>query len=223
MEEAAVIVDGTRTLNVAVQLDNEVLGKGLEAVLQSLPTVGKVYKSESHDASLTLVRDEGVDVIIVGAAEAVRLESAAPRLAAAGTRVLVLVDETAKDPFGGAPMPADGFLSQQDLSANGLQDALHRCVQGELPMPPVLARALLARADVPVQRQRDRHVGLTNRELETLSLLVRGMSNKQIARRLAISSHGAKRLVASIMLKLDSPNRTTAVVNAIKAGIIDYD
>jgi DNA-binding NarL/FixJ family response regulator len=87
-------------------------------------------------------------------------------------------------------------------------------------MPPALARALLARAEAPVQRSRT--VKLTGREVETLALLVRGMSNKQIARRLAISSHGAKRLVASIMLKLDSPNRTTAVVNAIKAGIVDY-
>jgi len=68
---------------------------------------------------------------------------------------------------------------------------------------------------------RSRPVSLTSREVEALTLLVKGMSNKQIARRLAISGHGAKRLVASILLKLDSPNRTTAAVAAIKAGIID--
>jgi len=74
-------------------------------------------------------------------------------------------------------------------------------------------------ADAPPTRSRP--VSLTSREVEALTLLVKGMSNKQIARRLAISGHGAKRLVASILLKLDSPNRTTAAVAAIKAGIID--
>jgi DNA-binding CsgD family transcriptional regulator len=46
------------------------------------------------------------------------------------------------------------------------------------------------------------------------------MSNKQIARRLQISSHGAKRIVASLLMKLDSPNRTMAVVTAINSGLV---
>jgi DNA-binding CsgD family transcriptional regulator len=65
-----------------------------------------------------------------------------------------------------------------------------------------------------------RRLRLTDREKETLGLLVEGLSNKQIARRLRISSHGAKRLVASLMAKLDAPNRTTAVVKSIRMGLI---
>jgi two-component system nitrate/nitrite response regulator NarL len=66
-----------------------------------------------------------------------------------------------------------------------------------------------------------RPVSLTARENETLALLAEGLSNKQIARRLRISEHGVKRLVGSLLLKLGSPNRTTAVVTAMKFGIID--
>lgn len=72
------------------------------------------------------------------------------------------------------------------------------------------------------QAETPRPLKLTAREQETLALLAEGLSNKQIARRLAISDHGAKRLVTSVLLKLGAPNRTTAVVTAIKAGMISY-
>jgi DNA-binding CsgD family transcriptional regulator len=89
-------------------------------------------------------------------------------------------------------------------------------------MPPDLVRALLEWAERGRQA-RSRSVNLTGRERETLGLLVKGLSNKQIARRLAISSHGAKRLVASVMLKLDAPNRTLAAVTAVRTGIVAPD
>ncbi|MEC3976891.1 response regulator transcription factor [Amycolatopsis sp. H20-H5] len=199
-------------LHVAVLVGSELLRRGLEGLLQSLPSVGEVHRCESGEEAA------GLDFLIVSTLDTSWLAVAGP----GGPKVLVLVDESAMgDPSACAALPADGFLSQQNLSADTLNDALRRCAAGELPMPATLARALLARADGPEQRHRNRPVHLTSREIETLSLLVRGLSNKQIARRLTISSHGAKRLVASIMLKLDSPNRTTAVVNAIKAGLVD--
>jgi two-component system nitrate/nitrite response regulator NarL len=243
-------------IDVAIAIGNEILGRGIEAVLGSLPAVATARictRPEELGALLrttglgTTERDTGgrettgpggtnIDVVIVSAFETEWLAKLTGPSAKAGVSsgrvtgpgggplVLLLVDESAlSDPQGYASMPVDGFLSQQDLDADTLSDALTRCRLGDVPMPPALARALLARADDPAPRRGTRVANLTSREIEALTLLVRGMSNKQIARQLQISSHGAKRLVASIMLKLDSPNRTTAAVNAIKAGIVDYE
>jgi two-component system nitrate/nitrite response regulator NarL len=63
-------------------------------------------------------------------------------------------------------------------------------------------------------------VPLTAREKETLDLLAQGLSNKQIAKSLAISAHGAKRLVGVVLMKLGAPNRTTAVITAINEGLV---
>ncbi len=60
---------------------------------------------------------------------------------------------------------------------------------------------------------------LTRREREVLQALSEGLSNKQIARRMAISEHGAKRHVANIMAKLNCPNRTLAVSKALREGL----
>jgi DNA-binding NarL/FixJ family response regulator len=63
-------------------------------------------------------------------------------------------------------------------------------------------------------------IGLTPRELEVLSLLAEGTSNKEIARRLAISVHTAKFHVASILEKLDATGRTDAVAHAVRLGLL---
>jgi two-component system, NarL family, nitrate/nitrite response regulator NarL len=61
---------------------------------------------------------------------------------------------------------------------------------------------------------------LTAREREVLSLLSRGLSNKQIAQRLAISDHTAKFHVNGILGKLGAATRTEAVVIAARQGLV---
>ncbi|WFE28750.1 response regulator transcription factor [Solwaraspora sp. WMMD791] len=210
------------TLTVAVLVENEVLGRGIEAVLRRVPEVSTVHRCGSRERYEALSRLGGIDLLLVAPPEAQWLESEG-RVARDGTYVVLVVDEAASNITRLASMPVDGFVSQQRLTAELLSDTLRRIRHGELPMPPALTRALLARADEPGSGTRTRTVNLTARETEALTLLVKGLSNKQIARRLTISSHGAKRLVASIMLKLDSPNRTTAAIHAIRAGLVECD
>jgi DNA-binding CsgD family transcriptional regulator len=61
---------------------------------------------------------------------------------------------------------------------------------------------------------------LTPRELEVLTLLAEGLSNKAIARRLGISVHTAKFHVAALIDKLDAVGRTDAVAHAARRGVI---
>ncbi|TWF95399.1 regulatory LuxR family protein [Saccharopolyspora dendranthemae] len=59
---------------------------------------------------------------------------------------------------------------------------------------------------------------LTPREHDVLAEMAKGQSNKRIARELAISEHGVKRLVSSILAKLQCPTRTLAVAYAIESA-----
>lgn len=112
----------------------------------------------------------------------------------------------------------DGFLTVDRLNEDTLYDALSRIDRGEVPMAAGLARDLLALAGEKAEAIRVRP-RITPREQEVLVLLVEGMSNKQIARRLRISEHGAKRLVTNILAKLDCTNRTLAVAKALREGL----
>ena len=66
----------------------------------------------------------------------------------------------------------------------------------------------------------DGDVLLTPRELEVLTLLAEGMSNKAIARRLGISVHTVKFHVGALIDKLDAVGRTDAVAHAARRGVI---
>ena len=77
-------------------------------------------------------------------------------------------------------------------------------------VPPTTIVSVSADGDVP----------LTPRELEVLTLLAEGLSNKAIARRLGISVHTAKFHVGALIDKFDAVGRTDAVTQAARRGVI---
>jgi DNA-binding CsgD family transcriptional regulator len=61
---------------------------------------------------------------------------------------------------------------------------------------------------------------LTPREIQVLTLVAQGASNKEIARRLGISVHTAKFHVGQLLDKLDAIGRTDAVAHAARLGVL---
>ena len=60
---------------------------------------------------------------------------------------------------------------------------------------------------------------LTNREMDVLGHVARGLSNKQIAGRLCLSEHTVRNHLAHIFGKLEACNRTQAVMTAMRSGL----
>jgi DNA-binding NarL/FixJ family response regulator len=214
--------DRSSSLNVAFIIENNVIAAGMKGLCSCLERVDSMSFWDSRSPQ-TWPSSDKYDVLIIASEEWHLLEDAEAIALNAGTLPLVLVlgddiHENHADDL--ARLPADGFLSLMDISVETIDDALCRVIMGDVPLPTSLARQLLADKRGPVCVEQGRPVHLTSRERETLILLVGGMSNKQIARRLKISTHGAKRLVGSILLKTGSPNRTAAVVTAIHTGLV---
>ena len=63
-------------------------------------------------------------------------------------------------------------------------------------------------------------IALSNREINVLNLVARGLSNKQIAGKLGISDKTVRNHLSRIFRKLDAGNRTQAVMNAMKVGLL---
>ncbi|WP_460913601.1 LuxR C-terminal-related transcriptional regulator [Plantactinospora veratri] len=192
----------------------------MESVLQRVDRVRSVSFWDARSPQ-TWPRSGKYDVLIVALEEWHLLRDSPALEIETPPLVLVLGDHIHENHTEDlASLPTDGFLSLTDMSVDTLDDALCRVSMGAVPLPTPLARRLLAGRHGPAYLQPRRPVRLTSRERETLALLVVGMSNKQIARQLRISTHGAKRLVGSILLKTGSPNRTAAVVTAMRTGLV---
>jgi DNA-binding NarL/FixJ family response regulator len=108
---------------------------------------------------------------------------------------------------------ARGLLLRATNAAH-LITAVTAAAQGLVALDPTLAGML------PLDRPRPAAVDLTPREIEVLRLLAEGLSNKGIARQLAISEHTVKFHLNAILSKLHAQSRTEAVVHAIRLGLI---
>lgn len=65
--------------------------------------------------------------------------------------------------------------------------------------------------------------GLTPREVDVVRLMACGLTDKEIAARLGVKSHTASNCVSLILLKLGAANRTQAVAEAFRRGILQAD
>jgi DNA-binding NarL/FixJ family response regulator len=99
----------------------------------------------------------------------------------------------------------------KDVLHDELIRAIHAVQAGETYLPATVAAALAA-GSLPAD--------LTAREMDVLTLIVKGHGNKQIAYALGIAEHTVKNHVKNILAKLDVEDRTQAATEAIQRGII---
>jgi len=131
--------------------------------------------------------------------------------------------------FEGIKAGAKGYLLK-DASREMLLEAIRGVMRGESQLDPLVARKVLGEfqrlAGQPAARSPqpppDRIVEpLTQREEEVLRLLVEGLSNKEIGARIHLSDGTVRNHVSRIIAKLQTNDRTQAVVAALRHGLVD--
>jgi DNA-binding NarL/FixJ family response regulator len=213
------------TLRVLVSVNSEIERRGMRTMLEQVPQVVEAEFSTGRAETEQLIRSGRFDVIIIAAAPPFdvveRVVSLANESAVRTVVLLRSIDGDAAVAVGS--LAVDGFLLEDELTEQTLRDALASLADGEMAMPGRLARRLVAKIRKMERAEVERSFLLTPREQQALVLLARGLSNKQIARRLGISEHGAKRHVANVLAKLNCPNRTLAVALAMRYGLLCQD
>jgi DNA-binding NarL/FixJ family response regulator len=116
---------------------------------------------------------------------------------------------------------ARGYLVK-DCSTDEIAAAVRMADGGETALSPQLAASMLdevRRLDQPGAEERV----VTKREEEVLQLIADGCSTPEVAERLYISQKTVKNHLASIYQKLDARDRTQAVLQAVRMGIVHLD
>ncbi len=114
---------------------------------------------------------------------------------------------------------AAGYLLKS-VRSQELVDAVRALHAGESVLHPAIARKVLNYFASPSGRDKKqgRSETLTQRELDILKLVTKGLSNKEIANELSLSARTVQRHLESIFIKLQVGSRTEAVVRALKEG-----
>ena len=113
------------------------------------------------------------------------------------------------------------ILKDADLAT--MLRAVRAVAHGESLLGPTIAQKVIRQFTALAQRQAPLLDELTPRELEVLTLVAEGSSNKEIAIGLAISEKTVKNHISNIFSKLHVYDRTQAMLYAIRAGLVKVE
>ncbi len=115
----------------------------------------------------------------------------------------------------------NGFVSK-DISPGDLAHAIRVVASGHSYLGPEITRALLDRSRdrLPAAGERP---SLSRREEEVLQLMAEPLTYRQIGEQLHIGEETVRTYVKRILGKLEQPNRTQAVIAALRLGLITLD
>ena len=215
------------TIRVAIADDQPMIRNGFRLQVQHAPDLELVGEASNGEQAVALARTQRPDVLLMdirmpgrdGIAATADITSD-PALAA--VRVIVLttfdLDEYV---YGALRAGASGFLLK-DASPEELHQAIRQVADGGALIAPTITRRLIAEfSSRPRQGAPSASVDeLTDREVDVLRLVGRGLSNAEIAETLVLSPLTVKTHVSRILTKLAVRDRAQLVVLAYESGVV---
>jgi two-component system, NarL family, response regulator LiaR len=208
-------------IRVLITDDHSIVRRGIKALLATEPGIQVV--GEAADGAEAVAQAEKLqpDVILMDMVmpkmdgiEAIRQIVARKPSA----RILVLTSFAADEKvFPAIKAGALGYLLK-DSSPEELVEAIQRVHQGQASLHPAVARKLLQELSHPGGRPPSPDP-LTDREVEVVKLLAKGLSNRQIADDMVISEATVRTHVSNILSKLHLASRTEAALYALREGL----
>jgi DNA-binding NarL/FixJ family response regulator len=185
------------------------IGPEPDMTVVALASTGKegVEQYRLHQPDVTLM---DLKMPVMGGVEAIRVI----RTEFPSAKIIVVSTyEGDEDIYRALEAGAITYLLK-DMLAEKMVQMIREVAEGGRPIPPDVAQRLTGRMFQAV---------LTNREVEVLRLVARGMRNKEIAAELNISDETVQGHVKNILAKLAVHDRTEAVAVAIRRGIVHID
>lgn len=204
-------------IRVAIADDHKVVRVGLEQLLGTFEDVDPVGAASGGAEAIALCETERPDVLLLDLSmpEVDGIEvTRRLREAAVPTRVVVFTSFSDRERIVQAlDAGAVGYLLK-DAEPDEIHGAIRAAARGDSPLAPRAAAELLAE-----RRARPAEVELTAREQEVLALVVEGLANKQIARRMGISEKTVKGHLTNLFQRIGVSDRTQAALWAERNGI----
>ena len=209
-------------ISVVIVDDHAIVRQGLRTYLDLQPDIQVVGEAADGKHAVDVVRDLLPDIVLMdlvmpngNGVDATReITALSP-----STKVIVLTSFSEDEQvFASIKAGAQGYL-MKDVLPQELVRAIRTVHRGEAQLDPEIARKLMHEFSNP-QPARPKH-DLTERELEVLSLISLGRSNKEISETLVLSEKTVKTHVSNILQKLHLSDRTQAAVYALRERIVD--
>jgi DNA-binding NarL/FixJ family response regulator len=227
METAEGLAPRREPIRIIVVDDQELFRRGLIMLLSVEDGIDVVGEASDGVAATELAATAVPDVVLMdvrmpkrsGIEACITIKDAAP-----SAKILMLtVSEEEADLYEAVKNGASGYLLK-DASIDEVAQAVALVADGQSLISPSMATKLLdefKQMSVVGRRQDVAAPRLTDRELEVLRLVARGLNNRDIAKDLFISENTVKNHVRNILEKLQLHSRMEAVMYAVREKLLD--
>jgi DNA-binding NarL/FixJ family response regulator len=210
-------------ITVVLSDDHALVRRGLEQLLDADPDIEVVGTASDGREAVELVSRLRPDVVLMdlqmpeldGVEATRKIVHESPDDKQVQVVVLTSFSDTERI-VAAIDAGAVGYLLK-DTEPEDLLEGVRAAARGESPLHPRAARQLLTARTK--QQPSTANVDLTKRESEVLSLVRKGLANKQIARRLGISERTVKAHLTSTFQRIGVTDRTQAALWAERHGI----
>lgn len=214
-------------ISVLLVDDQQLIRQGIEILLDAEPDISVVGQASNGQEAIERTAALYPDVVLMdvqmpvmdgvtATAEIVR------RFPAVAVIILTTFDDD-ETVFDGLKAGARGYLLK-DISSDEMADAVRAVAAGGALIEPSITRRVVAEfsrlASRPADPQTALPEPLTERELDVLHALARGLSNREIADQLYITEGTVKNHVSNLLGKLEVRDRMQAVLRAQELGLL---
>ena len=216
----------SNVFSILIVDDHEVVRNGIRSYLETNKMFEVVGEADSGEAAVKLVSELIPDIVLLdlimpgmdGVETTRQIKKISPR-----TQVVVLTSY--HEDVHIFPALKAGAISYilKDMKMEKLLDALQRAVRHEVTLHPLVAERVLENIRGGNTEEPALFTELTERELDVLRLIAKGMTNSQIAETLVISENTVKGHVSNILSKLHLADRTQVAVYAWQRGIVNRE
>ncbi len=222
------------TIRVLLVEDHTMIRMGTALVIENTDGIELVAQAENGVQGVQAAKEFLPDVILMDIGLPVMDGIEATRQIKdmnLNSKILIFTSrENDDDVFAALAAGADGYI-MKGATPEQLTSAIIAVNEGTAWLDPAIARLVLSNVQKQNQKNEEcqtqpnfktgkNSFGLTDRELEVLGLIVDGLSNPEIAKKLFITRATAKAHVHSILQKLYVDDRTQAAVTAMREGLV---
>lgn len=214
-------------IRVLICDDQDVVCEGLRAILEASPELEVIGVAHDGAEAVELVSKFLPDVVLMDLNMPVMnglQATQAIHQKYSQVKVLVLTTYDADEwLFDAIRSGASGYLLK-NTPREALAKAIKDTVAGKTHVDPAVAGKLFSRVAMNTPAPDTALIkNLTEREVNVLRLLARGLSNADIAQRLSLTEGTVRNYVSQVLAKLDVTDRTQAAVIALRHGLVDLN
>lgn len=209
--------------DVIIIEDNELLRDSLKEAINKSSDINCNYTFSSGEAALDFIEKEELvpDIILLDIGlpgmNGIEMIPELRKLTPSSKIIIITIHDDDENVFNAICAGASGYLLK-DLSAEQIVGSINEVMNGGAPMNSHIAKKVLSM--FRDQNVKSNGYSLSDREKEILSLLVEGLSKKQIADNIFLSHHTVDSHIRNIYAKLEVHSRSSAISKAIREKLL---